>query len=328
MRYFAFLFFPLFISNNLLGQGTFEDARTQAIADAQKEFKCTPNTQRNIYESKDGTIHIFVFEDGNLLVAGYPTTATEKNKYQVHLYRRTGNDNIYLLEYAGVYSPAFNIQNENAVTNAAVAIERMDFAILGPFTNNLQLTVKSRPNKPGTSFNILSTTTIQIAKTIHASIGTGLIYTNLKNPSNIKQVPLPSSNDSTLIADDIHGKGLITLLATFYPWGRNTLMMPSNRFKDRFGVILGTAIAASSSNFRDIFFGGQYDFSIGGSIVGGVHYGRRQKISNLDYKDFKFGETKFAGNLNDRTYMDWDFGFFFGVQVDNRIFSQLFPGNK
>jgi hypothetical protein len=285
---------------------------------------CHLDSKRNIYIDDNKVIHIFIFEDGNLLEAGYPTTATEKNKYEVHIYYTKPTDK-YRLEYTGGYTPTLNI--ENSVTNSFVGnkgtIYRIDFAIIGPFTNSVQLTVKKMGKDAKTYTNLISTT-IQISKTIHVSIGSALIHTSLKNPGNIRKIPLPTGTDSTLIADDTHGRGMLTLFATFYPSGRNSLMMPEWTFKDRYGIIVGTSFSALSSNLADLYLGGSFDFAIAGSIVAGIHYGRRQMISGVNFKDFKFGESKFSGNLEDKKYMEWDCGFFIGIQVDSRVFKQIF----
>lgn len=300
-------------------------AQKMAAADILN-FQCTYLPNRNVYVSRGDVIHIFMFEDGNLLLAGYPSTATEKSKYVLHLYVSVSNDDLYLLEYTGSFSPVLGIQNSNSALigagTPAPKVQRVDFAVLGPFTNNLIMTLKRSP-KLAINYNTLTSTTIQISKTIHASIGTGLIYTTLKNPSNLRSLTLPNGNN-TLIADDNKGRGMLTVLATYYPWGRNSLLLPSWGFKDRFGVIVGTSLAAGVSNFSNAYLGGQYDFSIGGSIIAGFHYGKRQKISGVDYKTFSFGETEFTGNLDSKKYTAWDGGLFVGVQVDSRIFTQLF----
>jgi len=79
------------------------DARNQANAD-RITLNATYDASRNVYISQGETIHIFLFEDGNLLLAGFPTTATEKSKYQVHLYTKSDADK-YLLEYSGSFTP-------------------------------------------------------------------------------------------------------------------------------------------------------------------------------------------------------------------------------
>lgn len=314
-------------------------AQSQIFIDAQNAAKayvptipgCHYDASKNIYIDNNKTIHIFLFEDGNLLLAGYPTTATEKSKFQLHLYVSAANIDKFLLEYTGSYSPVLNIENSNpAPAPAAVpgpgapppAPVRIDFAIIGPFTNTLVLTLKDMKAGDAT-YTTLTSTTVQISKTIYVSIGSGIVYSSLKNPSNIRKAPL-ADGDSTLIADDPGGRGLLTLTATYYPWGRNNLMMPSWSFKDRFGVLIGTSIGGGASNFQNVFLGGQYDFAIGGSVVAGLHYGRRQKIVGVDYHNFKFGQTPFVGDLPTKEYMGWDAGLFIGVQLDSRVFSQLF----
>lgn len=147
------------------------------------------DSKRNIYISNDKTIHIFLFEDGNLLLGGYPTTATEIDKFQVHLFVSNSNTKDYLFEYSGVYAPILNIEyqgsNGNLLTakiaGKSIDIRRIDFAVLGPFTHNLVLTLKSRLGRA--DFQVLTTTTIQLSKIIHVSIGSGILFTSLKNPA-------------------------------------------------------------------------------------------------------------------------------------------------
>lgn len=315
MKQLSFVLIFAFLCAKVDGQ--FSAAQSQANSDLST-FGVSYNADRNIYIDRQNTIHIFLYEDGNLLLGGYPSTATDRNKYRVHLYKRSANTDNFLLDYAGTYTPTLNMPSANALV--VNPITRLDFAILGPFTNSLQLTLKSQPAAGGSYTNV-AITTIKIAKTIHASIGSGFLYTSLKNPSNIRKVPIIGGNDSTLLADDAEGKGILTLMATFYPWGRNNLMLASEDFKDRCGVVVGTTIGSGTSNFRDIIFGLQYDFTIGGSLVVGGHYGRRQKIDGVSYKDFDFGKTKFSGDLQPRLHNGWDLGFVIGLQADTRIFS-------
>lgn len=286
----------------------------------------------NIFTGRnDNVIHIFMFEDGNLLLAGYPTVATEKSQFQLHLFVQNTNSSTYFLEYTGSYSPILNIQNGNSspapmpahgVAPPPVIINQLDFAVLGPFTNTLVLTLKEKQSSAA-AYSTLTTTTVQISKTFYASIGSGIVFTTLKDPANIRKIPL-TAGDSSLVADNTKGRNLLTVMATFYPWGRNNLMMPDWNFKDRFGIVVGTTIGSGTATFKNLLLGAQYDFSIGGSIIAGIHYGQRQKIVGVDYEDFKFGESKFTGNLESKKYMEGDVGFFFGVALDSRIFSQLF----
>jgi len=271
---------------------------------------------------KDDIIHIYMFEDGNLLLSGYPTTATEKSKFQLHLYTESTNQDQYRLEIAGNYEPTLNIENASkfvGTRTAGVLASAIDFAEVGPFTSSATFTLKRVSATP----EVINTSVVKIAKTIHASIGTGLIVSWLKDPTNIRRFKLPTG-DSTLLADNPNGNASLTLMATLYPWGRNNLMLEGPNYKHHLGVVIGTNIASSSKNFRNFMFGLQYDFSLGGSFVAGIEVANRQKIQDVDYSKFVFGESKFTGNVADKLYKQVGVGMFFGVQVDSRIFAKMF----
>lgn len=279
--------------------------------------------KRNALLDKNGIIHIFLFENGNTIKTGFPTTATENEKYQVHLYKREGNDNTYKLEISGSYLPSFNIQNgANVEVNLEVAkqsVKKNDFSIVGPFTDNFTIILKE-------GSEAIVSTNIKVSRTIHASIGSGIIYSFLKDPSNIRTLPMPNG-DTTLLADNPNGQAYLTICATYYPWGRNSLFMTSRLLdmRSRLGIVVGTSIGSSSSNFKNFQLGLQYDFAIGGSFIIGGNLGKQQRIQNINYKDFEFGETVFTGgNLDARMYSSWTIRPFIGIQVDSRIFGQLF----
>ena len=323
----TFLFIIMAISVQAFSQSSpYEKAQLAATKFAvDSQFYHEP--KRNIYVSKldHDLIHLFIFQDGNLLLSGFPTTATERNKFQVHLFKENGNKEEYLLQYAGIYGPTLNTtaSKERAPAIADGTIINLPFAEIGPFTGSLTLTLKKR--NPGADYTTIILPTIQIAKTIHASIGTGFVYTFLKDASNIRMLPLPNG-DTTLVADEVNGKASLNIIATFYPWGRNNLMLPSDQFKDHFGIIVGTTFGSGAANFKNVLLGGEYDFSIGGSVIAGLNLVKRQKVTGVDYHNFEFGTSKFTGgNLENKKYYSWDAGLFIGVLVDSRIFSQIFP---
>lgn len=279
--------------------------------------------KHNTLVDNQNVIHIFMFEDGNLLVKGYPTVATERNKFQLHLFVTDTNKSTFLLEYEGNYSPQYDgLTSGEGVRGGPRVIKRIDFAVLGPFTSKLTLRPLYKPKGTSTFIPLTTPPVILISKTIFASIGSGMVYTSLKDPTEIRAIPLPNG-DSTLIASDPNGRGMLTIMATFYPSGRNNLLLQDWTFRDRFGIVAGTGIATSRNNFKNFFLGGQFDFAVGGSVVAGVHYGERQKVVGVDYREFTFNQTKFSGNLEQ--YTRWDFGIFLGIQIDSRIFSKLFP---
>ncbi|AMR26602.1 hypothetical protein A0257_05435 [Hymenobacter psoromatis] len=295
------------------------------VADNTNGIKEDP--KRNIFiNKKTNTIHLFMLSDGGLLLKGYPTTATDKNFFELHVLTEESDTSSYSFEADGEYKPIFTIDTAFGKLTKAdkkkiyIKIKWLDFPLVGPYTTQVVFTVKRNGMTPP-----LATHTISIANSIHASIGSGFVYSTLKNPTNIRAVPLVnSSKDSTLIADNATGKVTLTLMATLYPWGRNSLLMPSWRFRDRAGIVVGTTIASSTKNFQNLYLGLQYDFAIGGSVVAGADIASRQRILGIDYHDFTFGESRFTGKLPNKLYTSVGVGFFFGVQVDSRILAKLF----
>jgi len=329
------LFFLLNISVSAFSQSAdFIQARAQATQDI-KDLNLYEDSNRNIWLDKStNTIHVFVFEDGNLLSKGYPTTATDRNKFVVHLYQK----NIaftYRFEASGTYAPelvtAANAKSISAkALYAASNIQRLDFGPIGPLTTTVTFTIKKAPIASGVvgTYADLTSAVMKIANTIHVSLGTGFFYTGLHNPTDIHGVPMPTQSgpkDSTLLANHPNGSGFLALVATYYPYGRSSLIMPGKPIfnKENIGFVIGTNIASTTTNFKNILVGLSYDFSLGGSFVAGMNVDTdRQRI--YGYDNFKFGTDKFTGKLPNKLYKDVGVGYFFGVQVDSRIFTKLF----
>lgn len=324
IRYFCAVFVMLCsITRMAYGQslrGAAEQTVRNYVADNENGIKEDP--KRNIFiNKKTNTIHLFMLGDGGLLLKGYPTMATDKDLFELHILTQDSDTGSYSFEAEGEYRPTLNINTKIASEMVnSIKVKGLNFPRVGPYTTQVVFTVKRDDKIPP-----LATHTISIANSIHASIGSGFVYSTLKNPTNIRAVPLiNSSKDSTLIADNATGKVTLTLMATLYPWGRNSLMMPSWRFRDRAGIVIGTTIASSTKNFQNLYLGLQYDFAIGGSVVVGADIASRQRILGVDYHDFTFGESKFTGKLPNKLYTSVGVGFFFGVQVDSRILAKLF----
>ena len=281
----------------------------------------------NLIVDKHEVIHIFLYSDGTPLITGFPTTASERHKFQIHLYVKRSDASYYNVEYVGNFTPLLNITGTNPIAGGAAGNKvfqpvHIPFAIGGPYTGNLTINLR-KTNESNSDYTVISSATLKIAKTIHASIGVGPIYTSLKDPSNIKTFSLPNGS-TTLIADDISGRAILAITATFFPWGRNDLLIPSWSLKDRIGVVVGTSLADGNSKFANALIGLQYDFAIGGSLTLGLHCGRVQRVSGIKIQEFKFGTEEFSGNLDSQKYSSWSSGFFIGIQVDSRIFAQLF----
>ncbi|GAB3534986.1 hypothetical protein GCM10027443_23110 [Pontibacter brevis] len=301
------------------GQDSKQDAETAAKDYANNTLNIDRNLKTNLYV-QDGIIHLFMFEDGSLILVGYPTTATDKNTFQVHLFHSSNNTDPYFFAAEGDYQPTLYI--DGGVAALTPVIKRQDFPIVGPFTDEVTFTIRRVTGGVATT---LDTHTVKISKTIHASVGTGFVFSTLKNPTNVKVIPLNNdAGESTLLADNPQGNATLALMATLYPWGRNSLMMPGwKSLRDRAGIVVGTTIASSDKNFENLYLGLQYDFAIGGSIVFGADIAERQKIRGVDYDKFEFGKTVFTGELDEKLYQEVGIGFFVGVQVDSRIFAKM-----
>lgn len=282
--------------------------------------------KRNVVIDRDGVIHVFINEDGNMVLRGFPTTATEKDKFQVHLFKSATNTAVYRLEVDGAYQPALNIDRVSGTQGFTTQkngnnITQIDFGVYGPYTNSVSFTIKVAP-AGDSKFETLTSSTVKIAKTVHASIGTGFFYSTLRNPSNIRQVAV-DGNSSTLIADNPNGNFSLALMATLHPFGKSSLLLsrPAASWQ-RLGISVGTTVASDEKNFKNLFLGLQYDFAVGGAIVAGVDVAERQMVRGVNYEDFEFGETAFTGTLEQ--FKKVGAGFFFGVQVDTRIFRAMF----
>jgi hypothetical protein len=307
------------------GQTPFQLAQNEANAEFNRR-NLREDIKRNIdIDPVSNVIHIFVYEDGRVLRKGFPTTATEQNTFMVHMIYDETHAVQFDVSFSGTYSPTLNIvgaQSVAALARGVISMKTVSSAVFGPYTGTVNITITEIG---GANRKQLVSANISIAKTVHVSIGSGLVYSSLRSPSNMKKIPATlGSTDSVIVADDPNGRGLLTLFATFYPFGRNSLMLNSTRFRDRFGILIGTTIGAETGSFRDALLGMQYDFAVGGAVVAGAHYGRRLRIHDIDYRDFEFGKTIYTGKLQEQQYYDWDFGFFVGVQVDSRIFGNLF----
>lgn len=317
----------LFCSKSFSQTFTYNDYRDYVVK--KYDFKKYYNSKKNIF-IKDNVVHIFIDENGNLIEIGIPTTAIEKYSYKLHLITNTESikNTSFQFTFRGEYKPTLNIENEILSENEGVVqsenrntdpkIIEFPYATIGPFTTDFNISLKKIESS---SEEIILDKTINIAKTYHVSISTGLFMTTLKNPTNIKE-STNNNNETILIADDQNARGLVVLTAVFYPKGRSFLFPPSGGIfsPERFGILIGTQI--DKDQFENFFGGIQFDFARGGSIALGAHYGRRNIISGK--KEFNFGSEMFDGDINIDIVKNWDIGFFIGVNIDLRVFGQLF----
>jgi len=141
----------------------------------------------------------------------------------------------------------------------------------------------------------------------------------LRNPQNIEIAPL-NDTQNTLIADDPGVRGLITVMAVYYPKGRSFLFPPQGGIFDlsRVGIVVGTQLGKDAN--ENFLLGLSHDFARAGAITYGIHFGRRNTIPGN--RHFDFGDS--AYDLTDVSVKkEWNVGLFFGVSIDARVAAEL-----
>jgi hypothetical protein len=296
---------------------------------SQTGFKKHHSKKTNLF-LRDNIVHIYVDENGNLIKTGIPTTAKESYLYQVHLLYEANDCNkaAYEFTYDGAYSPKFNILNTGEKSSVAElnasqdddaepVIKELEFAVIGPFTDEFEIKLVKKVK--GEKDRILLNHKIDIAKLYHVSISTGLLYSSLRNPQNIEAFT-KANGETTLVADDPRDRGMLTVMATFYPWGRSFLFPPEGGIFDRsrLGVQVGTRL---DDKIAENFFAGiSHDFARGGTFSYGVHYGRRNYVAGT--RDFDFGNDVF--DLPElKIKQEWGLGIYVGVVIDTRVAVEL-----
>ena len=291
--------------------------------------------QRNNLVVDGKTVHIFLDEFGNTLFSGFPTTAREDYNYSFHIfYTNQSNTSSIKVEVRGLYEPTFEVYNSEALSSIRGSatqsgaggetkkdipkpkVKILNIEKKGPFTSSFTFNMKKTVDDEEQS--IISNRVINVAPVHHISLMVGLVGSNLSNPTNIRE-GINDDGVATLFADDPETRGIITLMAVFYPMPRNLLFPPKKNWTlERLGFVVGTRI---DTDLNENFFGGlSYDLARGLSITSGVHYGRVNTIAGYD--DFDFGEVAFSGELT--SSKEWKANVFIGTTVDLRVFGLLF----
>ncbi|MEE9348665.1 MAG: hypothetical protein V3U80_01305 [Flavobacteriaceae bacterium] len=301
-----------------------KSSKIESVKKYVKDNKITLDKRTQQYK-KGNTIHLFIDENGNHILTGYPTKLHNKNLFIVNLVvsKKSLKKYIFTCNVEGDYSDDLVIENGNAHHNENIrqntevkeVFTTKPFAKYGEFTDSLSIDIIK---KDGDNEDVIYSKTLSISKTYHISIATGFFVSNLSNPLNIK-AGITNTGEATLIADEVESRGIVSLNAVYYPYGRN-YMFPKEKFYQNIGILVGTQV--DKNQFDNLFSGLQYDFSRGGSIAFGVHYGKVNTLSGLE--DFTYGETLFNGDLNTIVKKEWKTGFFVGLNLDVRIFKKLF----
>ena len=279
--------------------------------------------RRNIL-LKGNVIHVFLDQNGGFIKSSLPTTAKQRNTYQFHiLYWDTGHQ--FRLKANGFFKPVRNILDTSIEnmdmsisreSEAPIEIKKWTFGVVGPFTDELKIVISKLIEDDPTE---IVNATISIAKLYNVSLATSLLRTTLRNPQNIEE--FNNGTITTLIADDPATRGALSVMATYYPYGRSFLFPPKGGLfsRERLGIVVGTQL--NDKLDENFFLGGAWDFATGGSFTLGMHWGRRNYVVGHRDDPFDFGEEEFTGNLAIRKA--WDVGVFFGVIIDTRVAIKL-----
>jgi hypothetical protein len=315
---------------------TLTKTQVQLAIDNYFSRQLLPNLKKKIglketklaYVDNKNIIHLFIDMYGKFYGPGIPTAATEKNRFQFHILLTEEQAEEYSFET--LYTGEYNFQILNVLDTRSsgkpqsdkgntLEIKPWNGAVKGPYTDLFSVEI-TRNKREGKESKKIVDAEIKIAKLYHVSISTGLLATTLRNPQNIETMEL-ANGDTTLIADDPSIRGVLTIMATFYPKGRSFLFPPEGGVFDisRIGIQVGTRIDKDIA--ENFFLGLSHDFARGGAISYGAHYGRRNYVAGN--RDFNFGSDKF--DLPELIIKkEWNVGFYFGVVIDTRVALELF----
>lgn len=301
------------------------DSKIYDINNNESRGRLKLKLERNALVDDNDIIHLYMDLYGKFYGPGIPTAATQDNRFQFHILLAGDQNEDYEFDalYTGEYQPeVISIFNtKESVAEAAKAeknkgliyVNQWDGAIKGPYTSQFSVEITA---SNGDSSQKVVDAKIKIAKLYHVSISTGLLFSTLKNPKNIETFT-KANGETTLIADDPSDRGMLTIMATFYPKGRSFLF-PLEGFQSRYGFQIGTKL---DDNLTENFFAGlSFDFARGGTFSTGAHYGRRNYVAGAD--DFDFGEDLFdLPELNVKK--EWEFGLYVGVVIDTKVALEL-----
>jgi hypothetical protein len=189
---------------------------------------------------------------------------------------------------------------------------------LKSFTAGINIVVSVKKKSLSNKFSINS-----CSIPYHVSIVGGFYASTLNNPINIFQ-DTTASGKPTLYADNSTSQKAIAVMAIFYPRTRDRYYAYRDlQFLDKWSICFGTKL--SQDLFDDLLLGLNFEFAKGGSFAAGVHYGKHNIIAG--YKDFKFGKDIYSKPFNNTQIIEqWDYGFFFGVNIDLRVITSLRDG--
>jgi hypothetical protein len=278
--------------------------------------------------------YLFLDEKGEL-IGGLPVNVDEDDN--IYIYIAVNDDpDLYKIEMVGgEYSPVdVAIRSGELPVSAQAKGLPEEWSFIkkqfGPYTSdNVTFNIQKKEDDKLTTLNSYK---IKINDLINVNIGVSIVASTLTKPGF--DLFTLEGEKKTINTINTGNQTFTTLNATWYIWptiyslknfifggnitkGRDILKEPNffERFNPTFGVSL-------DKNFNEnIFLGLVFEFARGGSITGGWHYGKFNKLGD---KKFELGKTEFNGTKADIVLSeDWGWGMYLGINLDTRIFNKL-----
>lgn len=292
------------------------------------------------YDNKGDKVHLYFDENGRLLNF-LPVNVDQNDIFYMHILCVKGDEEKYQINVVqGDYSPSdlairpfdkittFGNSDEDMIEEKLEVEYSNTTRRAGPYTSDyfkFQISYDSSGSVAnGPEYKL------KINKLFHVGVGVSIVRSNLEAP---EYKTYYNGTDTTIEAFNGGSRTLFTFNVIWYwtifhqkvkgdviPNGRDVLKDEPTISLTRLYPTIGVTI---DNDFKENFFlGAVYEFARGGSLTAGIHYGR---ISRLKDRNFELGKTKFSGTDADiKLDKEYKSAFYFGLNVDTRIFNLLF----
>jgi hypothetical protein len=295
-----------------------DKVQLQSISEFLKSDKAYSSKFKKKYNRLKNEAYIFLDESGKP-VDNIPVNVDENDVFHFFIVSKTDDPTKYLVEAPdAVFKPTdLAIRpSSDASAEAAGAAPVISYKVstfsLGPYTSETVSFQVYKVNTGGSN-TLLNTVTLTINNIYHGAVGVSAINSWLPSTS-YELIDLPGSTNKTIVATNDKGRGILIANYIYYLGGRDVIKEPTPG--QRFGIMFGTSL---TNKFSENFFaGGVYEFARGGSITGGLHYGKQSVLAD---KNFKLGTTAFSGTKDEiKLSSEWNINIFLGISLDLRIF--------
>lgn len=299
------------------------------------EFSGLVNSGRRYKPTRNKAF--IVLDERGKLIGNLPVNLDQDDYIYILVATPVRTEDDYDLEVVGgEYAPVdLQIRSYDAPASISTQSKRKpaDWSFVawerGPYTSDqVTFNVKRKDLTTG-NYTTIGSYTVRINKLYHVGIGASFVSTRLASPTY--DVGTNGTGAQTIMITDDGTRTFATFNVIWY-WsntlryiargsvltrGRDVLKEPS--FLERINPTFGVAL---NNTWQENFFvGGVFEFARGGNLTAGYHYGKFQTLAD---KSFVLGETAFTGTKDDIKLEDkWDWGFYFGITLDTRIFNKL-----